>query len=117
MKANELVKGKWYKSTGTHKHFDTIYFLFREMKSNEIFAGMNPDIEEVYITIENNSDISVWKLFYNYPIIRYRLDCEYEEAYFEEVDYSDIMKMIPDNHPYKKVYLRKQKIKSLLNGI
>lgn len=108
MKANDLIKGKWYKRNyyGTN----TMYFLFREIIGNHIYAGMNPDIEEVYITADDtNTKISVWKLYYSSVLISNTRESDYEE-----VDYCDIMKMIPDNHPMKKIYIRKQKIKSLL---
>lgn len=107
MKANELVKGKWYTSAGTHKHFDTIYFLFREMKSNEIFAGLNPNNDEFFINVINGIPKAYILHYYSSLYIGEKID-------IKGITYDEVISYLPDDNLDKITYLRKQRIKSLL---
>lgn len=102
MKAVELVKGKYYieiDSIGYH------VFCFKEIKESKVYA-----IGDYCIRV-----INAKSYIKDLNLNRNKHFTSNLEGIYEEVEYSDFMSYFPNNHPYKINYLRKQKIKILLN--
>ena len=110
MKADELIKEKWYRNNFFESCDDFVIFKFRELINNKIYVGLkNTDTNKEFFINVINGFPSVMDLYtYNSIYIGDIID-------IKEINNDDVMDYLNNNHPVKIIYLRKKKIKSLLN--
>lgn len=96
-------KGNWYRLRNIYHEF--YYFEFREMIGKQIYVG---DKYDFHICERYN----IIQTFKSHSNLIFRTYYPYDE--YVEIDFSEIINLLPDDYPDKIVYLRKKKIKILL---
>ena len=112
MNAEDLIVGSYYKIKLLNGIPHCHYFKLREISGNKIYADKNMGFT-IYV---NGNDNGIHVCDFKY----YEDDTVYDyfnvsKSIYEEVEYSDIIDLLPSDNLYKIIYLRKQRIKILLN--
>lgn len=105
-KKDDFIKGHWYKFS-THNIGLTFYFIFGKRENDNIYID-----NDYYLVVFSDGEYGL-----RYTQLRSIITSCVDSYHYEEVDYKEIVQMMPDDEPIKIAYMRKKKIKNLLNGI
>lgn len=115
MKYEDLIRGKYYKYVW-YEGTVSWYFRFDFLKNNLIysFGGYFVSIRKDNIRKDNIHKDDIRYLKTSSYILDTTTDIETSD-YFEEINLKDIIYYLPDDNIDKINYLRKERIKILLN--